>query len=235
MPPQWENFINELGDKLYLLRQRWERSRDHIRSGVARENLVARIRGAMPEDWSSARTFARRNAWVLAAAALALAAFSGGLNAARKTLAAAPRPTIQPVNLFYYDLNTGVVFGAPAALPPIPSPSDSSNPIYPMGVRAYFYSCGDCADAAQRTFAFIETYDKVRLTGATPQDAASLAGRADIERARMVAKPMQSPTWLSAGSAEAATLLKESRPKCNEGKQPRLCISSTQGDEGKKP
>lgn len=235
MSPQWENFINDLGDRIYLLRQRWERRREAARSGLSREQLIARFRAAMPRDWSTARTFARRNAWVLVAAALATAAFTGGLNAARKTLAAAPRPTVQPVNLFFYDLNTGVVFGAPAALPPIPSPSDSSNPINPMGVRAYFYSCGDCADAAQRTFAFIETYDKTLLAGATPQDAATLAGRADLERARLIAKPAQSPAWLASGSTEASTLLKESRPKCGEGKQPRLCISSIQGEEGKRP
>lgn len=235
MPPQWENFINDLGDKLFMLRQRFERKREEMRSGSVKERIAARVKSAMPRDFSTARQFARRNAWVIIAAALALAAFTGGLNAARKTLAAAPRPTVQPVNLFYYDLNTGVVFGAPAAIPPIPAPSDSSSPLFPMGVRAYFYSCGDCADAAQRTFAFIETYDKTRLPGGTPQDAAQMAARVDLDLARMIALPSKTPAWYPAGSPDGAAIFKDSRPKCGDGKTPRLCISSIQGDENKKP
>jgi hypothetical protein len=120
-------------------------------------------------------------------------------------------------HVYYWDLGSGELFTAPAALAPIDAPSGPS-----QGVLAMVFSCGKC-DEGSRFVAWLEQH--------TPEARRMLeSGNRDDPRYQEVVAsghqiaaapaPGAAPQWNAYQSPQAAAVTKAGLGRCE---QPRLC------------
>lgn len=143
---------------------------------------------------------------------------------------------IGPVELYFYDLNTGELFVAMSDQnPPITAPSgpygDENGP--PAGVRAHVYACGECGDLEGKTV------EEIEATGAyishlemyTPEGKAALEAQKTDPNTPMMVDPMEytriksveGDRWLLAYSEEANALAEQSIRECPDGEPVEVC------------
>lgn len=110
---------------------------------------------------------------------------------------------------YYLDMSSGELFPASEiSVPPIAAPSDKDRQGGELhGVRAYVFSCSDCADADSRFVAFVERYSpeiKAALTEYTAEQLAEMPPNAreqlnisqrQIESGKLVAVPEEGVNW----------------------------------------
>lgn len=113
--------------------------------------------------------------------------------------------------VYYYNLQTGELFTASAALPPIDTQDGG------LAARAYVYACGDCADPSQRFTAYIEMFtDDAKAAMANP----TLENDADLQAGHLVAEPSTDPQWIPRMSDEAMAFEDAVGARCEN---PLLC------------
>lgn len=162
MLDQW---FSDLGDRLYLLRDRYVQWRGDrgLREAVA-ETLHARTakwRERLSEHKQAiARDVSKTKLILLALSCVVLVA---GLVWLYVQMRPAPSDDA-PRGAYFFDLTTGKLYtGMSDQLPPTDTRSGEKVDGLPAGVRAYVFSCGSCADEKARVVAYLETYTpKVR-------------------------------------------------------------------------
>lgn len=146
------------------------------------------------------------------------------------------RNSYGPIELYYYDLNTGKLFVAMSnEFPPIEAPSGPyGDRGLPGGVRAHVFSCNDCGDFEGMTA------EQVAQTGAyiaylemyTPEGKAALtADPEDPEAESMMVDPMEQTLvktidgdrWLSMYSEEGYQVTEQTIQACPDGSAARAC------------
>jgi len=130
---------------------------------------------------------------------------------------------------WYYDLHTRKLFAANLESPPIDAPSGVQVDGKPAGVRAYVFSCGDCAIDLQRTLAWLETFDD-KPTGpgfdanggrrpAAPPSAGGASSPSWLAGSK-VKKP-DDKDWVHNASEEAKVV--KALEDCPNGAAPKRC------------
>ena len=145
-------------------------------------------------------------------------------------------PQRPPTHEWFYDLNTGKIFSAPAdQVPPIAAPSGATKDGQPAGVRARVLSCGKCTES-QQFVAYLETYtpeDRERLlrlqnpTIPTEKPAVipEMQAAADpLAGGRSLVRRPTDSDWVSMQSREGAQIVREADQKCGAGKRSRMCL-----------
>ena len=204
----FDQWLSDLGDRLYLLRDRyvqWRGDRglrdaiaDVVRHRIDRwRSRVGEYKRAIARDVSKPKLIA-----------LVLACFVIVAGLAWIYVQTRPPPsTDAPHRAYFFDLTTGKLFtGMSDRLPPVEVRSGDHVDGMPAGVRAYVFSCGNCGDEQSRTIGYLETFTpKVRdLVMNRPPDQEGkppidLSG--DIAKGQWVAKaPGQS--WKPAPPSE---------------------------------
>lgn len=158
-----------------------------------------------------AKTLKLVAAVVILAAALALLLNSG-------------EATVDVGQRYFYDVESGKLFAAPAsALPPIDAPSGSGN-----GVRAEVISCGECTDGQMR-IVYLERYNEAAIhaaqnPGVDPdiEDAGDRA-RHLLEGTLVAREPGDGEdiAWYSAASPAGQAIQAEYHEHC--GGKPNAC------------
>lgn len=132
---------------------------------------------------------------------------------------------------FFYDLGTGELFVAQAAIPPIDTKSGEG-----QGVRAVVFSCGKCQDKSTRFIGWLERYTPearaLMLKPPAPNDGGPDA--ADhvtwrIDAGHQLAAPPEpgaDPRWVPLTSHEGTALMQSVRTRCpgaGRDNQPEVC------------
>jgi hypothetical protein len=128
---------------------------------------------------------------------------------------------------YYYDLTSDAadplerLFTAPAAIPPIASPSGQAD----QGVVARVYSCDDCADQGSHFIGYLETNTKeAKAAQEQYTDPTSNEGRAAqlaIQNGRLV-KKVEDKTWFSDLSMQGQQVISDVMKRC-PGAAPKPC------------
>lgn len=138
----------------------------------------------------------------------------------------APLGVIQKTD-WYYDLQAGKLFVAWLESPPIEAPSGKLPDGKPAGVRAYVFSCGDCAVSEERQVLWLETFT-VKPGGPSfdangkrrpPTPPGNIASP-DAGGVPLVKRPTDLD-WVKNGSEEAKKM--QSLPNCKDGSKPKRC------------
>lgn len=168
---------------------------------------------------------------VILAVVWAISRMSGGSPAAVTALA----------ETYYYDLGSKKLFAAPTGQPsPIAARSGSTQEDgSPGGVLAYVYSCGSCANEAERFVGYLEQMSKEgRDALATMQsqnpgmrwEDVPPAGRRSMnvnpDESMIVARESLEGGWVPRDSTEGINIINEALAKCGEGKRPATCKPS---------
>ncbi len=152
-------------------------------------------------------------------------------------------PTYQPVDVYFYDLNTGKLFiGKSSDIPPIDAPSgnlmqDGNATDQQAGVKAYVYSCDDCSVEDSRFVGWLETYTpQLKLQLEDPEalmssDPDSMEAEIDMmqvfEQGHLIAKPVEpgaEPDWVPATAEEGFALVQEVQETCGPATIPQPCM-----------
>lgn len=127
--------------------------------------------------------------------------------------------------VYCYDLNTGKLFTAPRnKLPPFPTSSDDASSERPAGVWAQVYSCGDCANEADRFVGWLEKFnDETKASlqemlntlgdnhgELNPLDALNLWDQSGL----LIASPSDAETWIPQTEEDAHNLQHKARSRC---------------------
>lgn len=125
---------------------------------------------------------------------------------------------------YFYDLNTGDLFTAPADRPgPIETDSGLHQGM-PAGVRAHVYACASCDDPSRRFIAWIEV-PIAALAASDPQEYEQFAHR-DISQGEVATTMIRRPDgdkWFPADSPEAQAILNEISSRCTSGERVFRC------------
>lgn len=150
------------------------------------------------------------------------------------------RRAMQPIDLYFYDLNNGRLFVAKSdQLPPIDVPG--GNPIQtpqgpkPAGVRAHVFACGECGDyegltaeevAADGAYiAYLEMYTeaaKTAMTRVTRGDAV-VPGEGMDPMEQTLVKRVEDLQWVQMYSQEGYQLADRVVKDCPDGSPARAC------------
>jgi hypothetical protein len=142
---------------------------------------------------------------------------------------AAPPPVKPaPTEMYYYDLNTGQLFSGPInAIPPIETPSGKTPAGENAGVKAYVFSCGDCADASQRYIGWMEKADAMAKKMIENPDAGPNLNNIDQLIGTLEKGTVQisedGKTWVSFTSQEGVALMQKAQARCG-GAAPVTCF-----------
>jgi hypothetical protein len=153
-----------------------------------------------------------------------------------------------PVDLYFYDLNTGKVFiAASDQYPPIEVPSGATALGNNAGVKAYVFSCGECesydgmtSEEIEASGGFIgrlEMYTAEELavmeqarSGQGGPGAGGPAGRMppmmlgpDMMMGGMLTKRPEDDTWVSANTQAGMSMMMDISKRCPSGR-PKPCI-----------
>lgn len=178
----------------------------------------------MAASFSDLRSWVNRHSGIATLAAIVLVFASVGVMANNLLR----NPTYQPVDVYFYDLNTGELFVDKSdVIAPIAAPSDTGNEREPSGVRAFVYSCTSCADEASRFVAWLEKY--------TPSAKAALEAPVEelpedelmdmtmaFERGHLV-KGVNDRRWVLAESERAFKIMESAHTRCGDDAIPVQC------------
>ena len=140
------------------------------------------------------------------------------------------KPATSPPRIaqaWFYDLNTGDLFLAPA---------DSEDPIrttsgdfegHPAGVRAMVFSCGSCNKADERFVGWLEMPDP-GLSARQIDVAESLPG--EDAPSGLLIRSEKGDQWYPFESVEAAAIMQAAQSVCREGEQLRPCMAPSAMD-----
>ncbi len=136
-----------------------------------------------------------------------------------------PQPAIQPVDVYFYDVDANQLFTASNNdLPPIKAPSGG------MGVRAYVFACNDCDDPDDRFVAWLEMYTpeyKQALRNPRPvtpeSDEPMIELGSVMEQGQLVRAP-ESPGWVSHASQQGLAVMEKVQEQCEGGSPPNNCF-----------
>lgn len=222
----WDQFVSDVGDRLFTLRARAERVRwRDMAQAINPVAALARRRGrpAGRSDPDAARRWLYRGTVLTLLAVVA----GGGYRATRGALASDTPPPARAVSraqVFFYDLGAGQLYHAAAdARPPFAAPSGDGADGLPQGVRAHVFSCGSCADPAQRVIGYLETYPWLEAAPAAPVGAKPQPGLVHQE-GRLVAVPAREPRWVSAHTPEGVGIIRAAREQCGSATKTAYCL-----------
>jgi len=150
-------------------------------------------------------------------------------------------PVTRP--LWFYDLGSKQLFIASSKLvPPIDAPSGPLSDGSPAGVRAYVFTCGDCADPDKRFIGWLErntTQNENQIDPRTsprtsPRTAQSTANSSpdDIPRpirtrgysrsSRQI-RSINDDTWVAANSSQGFKIRRAVHTRCTSGSPVKQC------------
>lgn len=139
---------------------------------------------------------------------------SGGGDSRRKPI----------VKVYYYNLNDGKLFEADReSISPMAAPGQGASD-EPAGVRAYVYSCTNCADASTHFVGWLERYTpEARQTllaimnkAPTPQQIAA------VEQGHQI-RAEADGEWIRANHPDAAMIKRTVDERCQGKGRPRAC------------
>ena len=183
--------------------------------------------------WASASLLLNRSpAATLAISAAALFGASCFLYAQIASQAASPSLLSPPANVYFYDIEKGELFvHLDSDPPPIMAPSQSAGT--PRGLRAYVFTCGDCASEQTLLVGYLETFDpksdaaaqyktfrEILATHGPNVDAAAAESKA--EGGRLVAT-REGKEWFTRDSPEGQDIVSLATKACANGDSPRPC------------
>ena len=109
-----------------------------------------------------------------------------------------------PKDAYWYDLDTGKLFGHKAVTPPIEAPSGGE------GVRAHVFACNNCDDKSDRFIAFLERYSD---EGKKALEEGAASGKDPMFRAQAMQYSevrLEADTeWTSGADMEAAMAIRQ--------------------------
>lgn len=118
---------------------------------------------------------------------------------------------------YWYDVDTGELFGHAAVLPPIEAPSGGE------GVRAYLFACNDCDDKSDRFIGYLERYsEEGRRILKEEQDKGNPMARALAMEGAEIRRDTDEE-WLPAMGDDGKALRQEPQTKCG-GKPAKQCF-----------
>lgn len=135
---------------------------------------------------------------------------------------AMPAGTPKADQMWFYDLNNGQLFSAVDQFPPIASPTGPDAKGNPAGVRAYVFSCGSCADPAQRFVGYLETFpDEAHQKAVSNFGSYAMVGSDALTG--MLVRREADTEWVSPGSEEGAEVTTFQTKKCPGNPSPNPC------------
>ncbi|MCA9270633.1 MAG: hypothetical protein KDA41_19260, partial [Planctomycetales bacterium] len=148
-------------------------------------------------------------------AAVSLAAIAGSLMFLAWRLVSFLHPPGPPTRysmIYCYDQNTGELFEAPdAATPPLETASGPHRGM-PAGVKAVVFSCGRCADPAQRFVGWLEApVGDVPALQAPPPRADNATG----EGSDTVIRRPDDDRWIYADSPAGLAIIRGATARCD--------------------
>lgn len=138
--------------------------------------------------------------------------------------------------VYFLDLGTGRPFVMDGdVVPPVDAPSGfAPNEDTKGGVRVYLFACGQCKSPEQATIGFVESFTKTGKTAAESMNYIIDSGQPpelarDSETKMMSGRLIgqvdgQNATWDPANSTMAAVRVSRLNRKCEDGRQPVLCM-----------
>jgi len=130
-----------------------------------------------------------------------------------------------PVDVYYYDLNTGELFTAGSdKFPPIQSPTDEGDKL--SGVRAMVFSCGDCDKKSTHFVGYLERYTpeaKAAMERAASSDEPMMEDVYEMEQGREVKLP-DAAEWIDGNSEAGMAVYEAIRQRCEADERPRQCF-----------
>lgn len=129
--------------------------------------------------------------------------------------------TPQDVPYYFYDLDAKELFvGKSSQTPPIDTPAGGKR-----GVKAYVYSCGDCADESTRFVGYLEMYtpeakemqEKMnRNDGSINYDDPNNDPMMVVDRGRRIAD-VKGEKWFSYDSVDGVKIIEYPSTRCPDG------------------
>ncbi len=141
-----------------------------------------------------------------------------------------------PIDVWYYDLNTGDLFeGTSDQIPPIEAPSGplSGQAGVPAGVKAHVFACNDCGDVEDRFIGYLEMYrpevrDRLLEFRNNPKAMETMSPEMMPDmmmESGMLVSNVEDQNWVEAMSEMGMNLTTQairSHP-CPDGKPPHWC------------
>lgn len=130
----------------------------------------------------------------------------------------------QPGDVYYYDLNTGKVFVAPASrVEPIEAPSGAGPDGKPAGVRAYINSCDTCPDLNGMDINQIEqTGALLAYLVVSPPLSVEEPGAMRLMPEPLI-RAVDGGPWVPIGSPEGLAMSKHAKGRCASGSGIQTC------------
>ena len=124
-----------------------------------------------------------------------------------------------PQDAYWYDLDTGELFGHKNVTPPVPAPSGGE------GVRAHVYACNDCNDKTDRFISFLERYteegkkflEKEQAAGTNPMFRAEALQYSEVRRE-------EDTEWVSGANMEETIAVRAQYETRCGGKPAKPCF-----------
>ncbi len=113
---------------------------------------------------------------------------------------------------YFYDLSSKNLVSKPTDTP---SPADAGN-----SLRAYVFSCSDCADEKSRFIAYLEQLSP-EATAALSDPALDYDQRSQKRIAGWQLRTVDSTEWIAATSPQGQELMNSAWKRC--GKEPKPC------------
>ena len=118
---------------------------------------------------------------------------------------------------YWYDMDTGKLFGHEAVTPPIEAPSGGE------GVRAHVFACNNCDDESDRFIGFLERYtdEGKRILKEEQEKGNPMARALALEGVEL--RREKDEAWLPSMGEEGRALRQEPQTQCG-GKQAKQCF-----------
>lgn len=228
--PNWNKFLQSLGDRLFRFRDSVDRVASDVDKGEVFKSSWTRFRESLRIriDWKQAhrpaywRQALLENSIPFGIICVVLIAGAGYFLFRQVT---APPYDFVPGQVYFMDLTNGTLFVAPEELvPPIPTPSGKTTPDgRPAGVRAYLYTCGKCDPGIKPLFltTTVPGSALVELSAAEPADLPPVEALVALI-ARPPESPGAAPDWKRLDSPAGAAIRAEPDSMCN-GKPATEC------------